>query len=99
MSGNERTERYDPSSYPPVAVTVDVVLLTIIEDSLAALLVRRGAEPFKGTYALPGGFVQPDETLATAAAGSSRRKPAPRACTWSSSAPTAIPVVIRGCGW
>ncbi len=65
MSGSES---YDPSKYPPVAVTVDVVLLTIMEDSLAALLVRRGADPFKGSYALPGGFVTPDETLATAAA-------------------------------
>jgi 8-oxo-dGTP diphosphatase len=62
------TESYDPSKYPPVAVTVDVVLLTIMEDRLAALLVRRGSDPFKGSYALPGGFVTPDETLAAAAA-------------------------------
>jgi 8-oxo-dGTP diphosphatase len=59
---------YDPSKYPPVAVTVDIVLLTIRDDSLEALLVRRGQEPFKGSYALPGGFVRPDETLADAAA-------------------------------
>lgn len=65
MSG---TESYDPRVHPPVAVTVDAVLLTIIEDSLAALLVRRGTEPFRGSYALPGGFVQPEETLLAAAA-------------------------------
>ena len=61
-------EHYDPSDYPPVAVTVDIVLLTIRQDSLAALMIRRGGEPFKGSYALPGGFIQPDEDLAQAAA-------------------------------
>ncbi len=59
---------YDPADYPPVAVTVDIVLLTIHDDALAALLIRRGAEPFQGSYALPGGFIQPDEDLADAAA-------------------------------
>ncbi len=61
-------EPYDPSDYPPVAVTVDIVLLTIHEDALCALLIRRGGEPFKDSYALPGGFIQPDEDLGHAAA-------------------------------
>jgi 8-oxo-dGTP diphosphatase len=61
-------KRYNPSDYPPVAVTVDIVLLTIREDSLTALLIRRGGEPFKGSLALPGGFIQPDENLDQAAA-------------------------------
>src|SRR3954464_4125368 len=61
-------EHYDPSDYPPVAVTVDIVLLTIRQDALAVLLIRRGGEPFKGSYALPGGFIQPHEDLDTAAA-------------------------------
>jgi 8-oxo-dGTP diphosphatase len=61
-------ERYDASDYPPVAVTVDIVLLTIHQGALAALLIRRGGEPFRDSYALPGGFVQPHEDLATAAA-------------------------------
>jgi 8-oxo-dGTP diphosphatase len=61
-------ERYDPSDYPPVAVTVDIVLLTIHDDALAALLIRRGGEPYQGSYALPGGFIQPGEDLAEAAA-------------------------------
>ena len=59
---------YNPADYPPVAVTADVVLLTIHEDTLAVLLVRRGGEPFRGGYALPGGFIKPDEDLAEAAA-------------------------------
>ncbi len=58
---------YDPSSYPPVAVTVDVVILTIRTDELSVLLVRRGEAPQKGRWALPGGFVRPDEGLAAAA--------------------------------
>ena len=55
------------TSYPPFALTVDLVLLTLIEDRLCVLAVRRAAEPFKGRWALPGGFVQPDENLEQAA--------------------------------
>jgi 8-oxo-dGTP diphosphatase len=59
---------YDPQDFPPVAVTVDLVVLTIRDDSLQVLLVRRGEEPFAGALALPGGFVRPDEGLSQAAA-------------------------------
>ena len=59
---------YDPTRFPPVAVTVDLVLLTIRNERLCALLVRRGQPPFRGRWALPGGFVRPDENLAEAAA-------------------------------
>jgi 8-oxo-dGTP diphosphatase len=59
---------YNPRDYPPVAVTVDIVLLTIHEDALAVLMIRRGGEPFKGSFALPGGFIQPTEDLHAAAA-------------------------------
>ncbi len=48
---------YDPGSYAPVAVTVDVVTLTIRDGVLHVLLVQRGAPPFEGQWALPGGFV------------------------------------------
>ena len=58
---------YDPSKFPPFAVTVDVVILTMAEGVLHALLVRRGEEPFKGMWAIPGGFKRPDETLDAAA--------------------------------
>jgi 8-oxo-dGTP diphosphatase len=50
------------------AVTVDVVMLTIRDGRLSVLLVRRGAEPFKNRWALPGGFVDEDEDLDAAAA-------------------------------
>jgi len=49
------------------AVTVDLVVLTIREDELAVLAVRRGVAPHRGRWALPGGFVQEDEDLADAA--------------------------------
>ena len=58
---------YDARSFPPFAVTVDVVILTMDEGVLHVLLVQRGEEPFKGMWAIPGGFKRPDETLGEAA--------------------------------
>jgi 8-oxo-dGTP diphosphatase len=60
-------EGYDPSRFPPFAVTVDVVILTMAEGSLHVLLVRRGEAPFQGMWAIPGGFKRPTETLDEAA--------------------------------
>ncbi|MFF2652765.1 NUDIX domain-containing protein [Streptomyces sp. NPDC058045] len=59
---------YDPSAFPPFAVTVDLVVLTVRRHALCALAVRRGEEPFQGCWALPGGFVRADEDLTSAAA-------------------------------
>jgi 8-oxo-dGTP diphosphatase len=56
------------SDYPQPSVTVDLVIFTIAEDDLKVLLIRRGQEPFKGRWALPGGFVDIDESLERAAA-------------------------------
>lgn len=58
---------YDPSQFPPFAVTVDVVILTMSEGELNVLLVRRGQAPFEGEWAIPGGFKRPTETLDEAA--------------------------------
>ncbi|WP_432247555.1 NUDIX hydrolase [Streptomyces sanyensis] len=58
---------YDPSAFPPFAVTVDLVVLTVRRHALCALVVRRGEPPFQGSWALPGGFVRSDEDLAGAA--------------------------------
>ena len=59
---------YDPAEFPPFAVTVDVAIFTIVKEEFSLLLIQRGAEPFKDAWALPGGFVQPDEDLDGAAA-------------------------------
>lgn len=59
---------YDPSTFPPFAVTVDLVVLTVRRHALCALVVRRGESPFQGRWALPGGFVKIDEDLGAAAA-------------------------------
>ena len=58
---------YDPSQFPPFAVTVDVVILTMSDGRLHVLLVRRGVPPFEGKWAIPGGFKRPTETLDEAA--------------------------------
>lgn len=54
---------YDPRRYDPVAVTVDVVALTIRDARLDVLLVRRGEPPYEGEWALPGGFLKSNEDL------------------------------------
>ena len=68
MGYDKRMSTYDPRGFPPVAVTVDLVVLTIRDDGLQVMLVRRGEEPFADALALPGGFVRPDEGLSQAAA-------------------------------
>jgi 8-oxo-dGTP diphosphatase len=55
------------SDYPIFSVTVDVVCLTVRDDAFQVLLVERGADPFEGRLAFPGGFVEIDEDLEDAA--------------------------------
>jgi len=64
---SDALQPYDPATYPPVAVTVDLVLMTVLKGQLAVLLQRRGQEPFAGQLALPGSFVGPQEDLDMAA--------------------------------
>ena len=47
--------------YPRPAVTADCVVITK-EEEPKVLLIERGAEPFKGSWAFPGGFMNMDET-------------------------------------
>lgn len=52
--------------YPRPAVTVDIILVTKSE-LVQILLIERKHGPFEGTWALPGGFLDMDEDLTTAA--------------------------------
>lgn len=59
---------YDPSEFERPSVAVDVALITLLDDTLAALLIERDAPPFRGRLSLPGTFVRMDESLEAAAA-------------------------------
>ena len=53
--------------YPRPALTTDQVIFGFGEGELRVLLIRRGNEPFKGKWALPGGFMDMDEDAETCA--------------------------------
>ena len=53
--------------YPHPAVTTDIVIFTIRDKQLKLLLIKRAGTPYKGKWALPGGFVQMNEDLETGA--------------------------------
>ena len=54
--------------HPRPAVTVDIAIFyPATEDNIEVLLIKRAREPFKGQWALPGGFVDKDESLERAA--------------------------------
>jgi 8-oxo-dGTP diphosphatase len=78
---------YDPRAFPPIAVTVDVVALTIRDAELQVLLVQRAEPPYQHHWALPGGFVRQlpgpggeaiEEDLAEAAARELAEEAGPR---------------------
>lgn len=48
-------------------ITTDVVIFTIKDNKLQVLLVKRANEPFKGRWAIPGGFIRLSENLDNAA--------------------------------
>jgi len=54
-------------SYPHPAVTVDIAIFTIRDDALQVLLIKRAQPPYRGEWALPGGFVGLEESLKHAA--------------------------------
>lgn len=49
---------YRPAAHERPAVTVDIAVFTLLEGQLQVLLVQRDGHPFKGRWALPGGFVR-----------------------------------------
>ena len=55
------------STHPRPSVTTDIALFRRTDVTLEILLIRRRDDPFAGQWALPGGFVEPGETLDEAA--------------------------------
>jgi 8-oxo-dGTP diphosphatase len=53
--------------YPKPSVTVDCVIFGYAEGQLSILLVQRDEAPFAGSWTLPGGFLNLDESCAEAA--------------------------------
>lgn len=79
MTEQEFLERYRADDYERPSVAADMVIFTVTdaeadsyrklpEKELRILLIRRGGHPFLGKWALPGGFVRPNETTEQAAA-------------------------------
>ena len=59
---------YHPKDYPHPSVTVDMLVLSLEQEKPELLLIRRGNHPYLQCWALPGGFVEPYEFTADAAA-------------------------------
>jgi 8-oxo-dGTP diphosphatase len=53
--------------FEPLGLATDLVILTVRDGRLQVLLIRRGIAPYRGRWALPGGFVRPDEDLESTA--------------------------------
>lgn len=56
-------KNYDPTKYRNPGVAADTALFAVDEDGLSILLIKRGGYPYKGCWALPGGFVNIDEDI------------------------------------
>jgi len=71
LTEEEFLAQYDPRDFPRPSVTADIVVFASSSDQpsgeLRILLIKRGGHPFMGHWALPGGFLNPDETVEAAA--------------------------------
>lgn len=74
MEEHHLPNNHDPNAFDRPSVTVDVVILTLREGQLEALLVKRKEHPYLNYWSLPGGFVQAQESLDEAAARVLRQK-------------------------
>ena len=69
MTEEEYLAQYKLSDYERPSVTVDMLIFTITRNQrLAMILIKRGGYPERGKWAIPGGFVEMDESLEDAAA-------------------------------
>ena len=58
---------YDPHKYERPSVTVDVIMMSLRQRDLQVMLVKRRSWPYEDMWAIPGGFVNMDESLESAA--------------------------------
>jgi len=63
MTEEEFLASYSLEKYDRPAVTTDVVVLNRRRDGLFVLLIKRGGHPFRGAWALPGGFLNRGESV------------------------------------
>lgn len=69
LTEEEFLKNYNPNHYESPSVTADILIFMMNrEQKLQLLLIRRGGHPFKGKWAIPGGFVNINESLEEAAA-------------------------------
>ncbi len=79
LTEKEYLAQYQPKDYERPSVAADIVIFsavncdkknyrTLPEKKLQILLIKRGGHPYLGSWAIPGGFVNPDETTDHAAA-------------------------------
>jgi 8-oxo-dGTP diphosphatase len=62
-----RARSYDVTKYERPSVTVDVLMMSLRQRDLQMLLIKRASWPYEGMWAIPGGFVNIDESLESAA--------------------------------
>jgi 8-oxo-dGTP diphosphatase len=67
QAAQTKAHHYDVSNSDRPLVTVDVVMMSLRQRDLQVLLVKRRAWPYEGMWAIPGGFVNMDESLENAA--------------------------------
>lgn len=66
MTEEEYLKTYNPNKYEKPSVTTDILIFTVNENhELELLLIKRGGHPYKGKWAIPGGFVNMTESLMT----------------------------------
>jgi len=68
LTEREFLEQYNPAKYARPSFTADILLVSDEKERLEVLLIRRGGHPYLGYWAMPGGFVNPNETVDAAAA-------------------------------
>ena len=79
MTEEEYLKTYNPNKYEKPSVTTDILIFTVNENhELELLLIKRGGHPYKGKWAIPGGFVNMTESLDDGAKRVKRRNRAER---------------------